>query len=162
MSPEKRKTIIFLAFVVVTILTAVLVLLANIGIFGEDVRNGEFAKWGVGVVLAEIVGATVLVFKQSFSPSINAVVNLQFPLPSRDIDLDPERCSLQLRTSIGKTITKKVTPAIGVGGWHCSIPTDVTSSNDLLTLELNEINGRKWKVRPFLPYITTQDAIQVI
>jgi hypothetical protein len=146
-----------LAFLGVTVLTAIVVLAANIGVFGEAVRTSDFAKWGIGAVIAEIVGATVAALKWSLSP-FDIRVNLDFsPKDSLDVDLDVDKCTYEVREE-GKIIEKgKIDLALAHGGWQCTLPSTVRPKH-VVGLNLTERSGQKWEVRPFYPLAITQKA----
>lgn len=147
------------AFLGITALTAVVVLLANIGVFGEAVRTSEFAKWGITAVIAEIVTATVAAFKW-WLPSFDAKISLDFsPQNPFDIDLDQDNCTYELREA-GKIIeTGKIDLALSHANWQCALPSSV-KPKQVVKLNLAERNGKKWEVRPFYPFDITQKAYE--
>ena len=144
------------AFLGITALTAVVVLLANIGVFGEAVRTSEFAKWGITAV---IVTATVAAFKW-WLPSFDAKISLDFsPQNPFDIDLDQDNCTYELREA-GKIIeTGKIDLALSHANWQCALPSSV-KPKQVVKLNLAERNGKKWEVRPFYPFDITQKAYE--
>lgn len=147
------------AFLAVTVVTAIIVLSANIGVFGEAVRTSEFAKWGLGAVIVEIVGATVAAFKWSLSP-FDIMVNLDFsPTNPFDVDLDVDKCTYEVREG-GKIVeTGKMDLALSRGGWQSNLPSSV-KPKQVVKLELVEKNGKKWEVKHFYPFTATQKAIE--
>ena len=153
----KERSIFLLAFLGITVLTAIIALGANIGVFGEAVRISDFAKWSIGVVLAEIVGATVAAFRWSLLP-FDIRVNLDFsPKDSIDVDLDVDNCTYEVREE-GKIIEKgKMDLAFAHGGWQCALPSTVRPKH-VVKLNLTERSGQKWEVRPFYPLAITQKA----
>ncbi|KPV65061.1 MAG: hypothetical protein AOA65_0564 [Candidatus Bathyarchaeota archaeon BA1] len=154
----KERMILLIAFLAITVVTAVVVLLANIGVFGEAVRTSDFSKWGVGVVLAEIVGATIAVFKWSLLP-VDIKVNLDFsPKSSIDVDLDVDNCTYDIREGGRIIATGKMDLAFAQGGWQCALPSTVRL-NHIIRLNLIERNGQKWEVKPFYPLAITQKAV---
>ena len=153
----KERIILLTAFLAVTVLTAVVVLFANIGFFGEAVRTSDFSKWGIGAVLAEVVGATIAVFKFSFIP-IQIKVNLDFPDSVPDVNLDLDKCEYEIREGGNVSSSGKLAIAEGeAGGWQCTLPPTVTS-NQIVKLNLVEMNGKKWETNPFYPYVKTQQV----
>lgn len=154
----RERLILLIAFLAVTVFTAVIVLLANIGAFGEAVRTSDFSKWGIGAVLVEIVGATVAAFKWSFLP-VNIQVNLDFsPKMPVDVNLDVDNCTYEVREQGKIVATGKMDLALGQGGWQCNLPATVRL-NSIIRLNLIERNGQKWEVQPFYPLAITQRAI---
>ena len=152
--------IFIVSFMGITILTAVIVLLSNIGVFGETVRTSDFSsKWGVGVVLTEIVGTTIAVVKWSLLP-FDVKVYLDFPhKPSIPPDLDIDNCTCEIREAGEIMETCKIGLAIAEGGgWQCSLPSAV-KPNHIIKLNLIEKNGQKWEVGPFHPFVSSQTAI---
>jgi len=153
----KDRTILLLAFLGVTVVTAIGVLGANIGIFGEAVRTSEFAKWGLGAVIAEIVAATLAAFKWSFTP-FDIKVNLDFsPKDPIDVDLNVDKCNYEVREE-GKIVEKgKMDLALAHGGWQSNLPSTIKPKH-VVRLYLTERSGKKWEVRPFYPLAITQKA----
>jgi len=143
------------AFLMITALTAIVVLGANIGAFGEAVRTSDFAKWSLSAIIAEIVGATVIAFKWLLSP-LDISVNLDFsPKEPIDIDLDADNCSYQAREG-GKIISEgKITVALADGGWQCTLPPTIKHKH-VVNLSLIERNGKTWEVRSFYPFAITK------
>jgi len=151
----RERMIFLIAFLGITILTAVIVLFANIGFFGEDVRTSDFSKWGIGAVLAEVVGATVIAFKGSFAPTV-VKVNLEFENePSSGVDIDVDKCTFTIRESGNIVSTGKLDLVFGFGGWQCTLPSTVTS-NQSVQLDFIERNGHTWWVKPFVPNLISQ------
>ena len=155
---QKLNSILFIGFIVITFVTAIIVLLANIDVFGEEIRNSDFAKWGIGAVLAEIVAVTILAFKQSINLTARLKVNLKFPDPPNQIDLDSSKSTFEIKKQ-GKIVTGNLTPVLGVGGWQVTLPSDV-GTEDLVRLFFEDTQGQKWEVRWFYPYVTTQGVVQ--
>ena len=81
---QELRFMFIATFMIITVITAIVVLLANIGTFGTDVMQGELAKWGIGAVLGEIVIATVAAFKWEVLSSKNMLIifDLKSPLIS--------------------------------------------------------------------------------
>jgi hypothetical protein len=153
----KERMMFLIAFLGITILTAVIVLSANIGLFGEAVRTSDFSKWGIGAVLAEIVGATVIAFKWSFTTTV-VKVNLRFENESSSgVDLDFDKCMFTIRESGNIVSTGKLDLVFGLGegGWQCTLPSTVTS-NQSVQLDFVERNGQVWWVKPFAPFLISQ------
>ena len=122
---EKSKMLFISVFIAITALTAVLVLLANVGIFGLDVMKGDFAKWGIGGVIAEIVVMTIAAFKwEVLSPrNMLIIFDLKSPLISESSLVE---CSYEITDIDGKSIEKGEKIKIGrdpvSGYWKCFIP----------------------------------------
>ncbi len=77
------------------------------------------------------------------------------------IDLEVTQCELIVCDEKAHVKHSGVPPlTFGHGGWTFQLVEDIGPS-DSVSLELIECNGRRWKVRPFLPYGTDQRAIQV-
>lgn len=153
----KERFMLLLAFLAVTVLTAIVVLFANIGIFGEAVRTSDFAKWGLGAVIAEIVGATITALKWTLPP-YDIKVNLDFsPENPIDVDLDVDKCTYEIREA-GKIIEQgRMDLALAHGGWQSTLPSTVKPKH-IVRLNLTERSGKKWEVRPFYPLAITQKA----
>jgi len=157
----------FLAvFLGITALTAILVLAASIGSFGESVRNSEFSKWGISVVLAEIVIATVAAFKTTFRGSeMILTANIRFEGEQKNIPLDVDNCEYIIREDGRKIGGDKLQLLEGrsIGNessgivWQCRLPS-LMKSNQAIELILKETNGRQWNVVPFSPFPCTRLA----
>ena len=145
---------LIMGFLLLTALTVVAVLGANIGVFGEAVRTSFFAEWGLTAVIAEIVGAIVFAFKWSLSsPKIRVLLDFS-PRAGVDVYLDPDNCTYQVRDEGGIINEGKVTVTLEEG-WQCTLPS-TTKPEDSITLSLVERDGRKWEVRPFYPFAVTK------
>lgn len=151
---------LFIVFVAITLITALVVLLANIGLFGETIRESEFAKWGVGVVLAGIISAVVAVFKFEFlkeKSEKKMTVNVKFP--TEDVDLNIDKCILKIKTFKGykkPIINPNLTFSSQSGYWSFQLPE--VADTDSVSLELVDDKEKIWRVRPFLPYSKDVEA----
>jgi hypothetical protein len=167
----KERTLFLRTFIAITALTSIVVLGANVGAFGDKLVDSNFSRWGLGVVLAEIIGATVLAFKSLFAlPDLS--VDLTFekpksPLPSPDmfklIPLDLENCtyiikemadevergkmSLTSHEIIGEINGKK--EAIKL--WRCKLPKSLKPDQNI-EFQLKDKNGIEWEITPFVPF----------
>ena len=157
---ERETRIMLMAFVAITVITALVALAANIGLFGEDVRLSNFSSWALTAVLAEIIGATVLAFRRLVVAPGTVYVNVDFPDKDPiDVDLDGDSCTYQITRDHDK-IENRAIIVFGEGGWQCQLPPSVRAT-DIVQLSLIERTGQKWEVRPFRPMITTQTALSV-
>lgn len=88
-------------------------------------------------------------------------VKLIFPIEPIEVDLDAEKCILEIRDEEGHK-KPQVTPnlTLGHGGWSFQLPDDVLDT-DSVRLELVEYNEGKWKVRPFPPFETTVEVLKI-
>jgi len=151
---ENYKKQLFILFMAITLITALVVLLANIGFFGETIRESEFAKWGVGVVLAGIISAVVAVFKFEFlkeKSEKKMIVNVKFP--TEDVDLNVDKCILEIRDKKGNKKSRKnpnLTFSSQSGYWSFQLAE--VDDTDSVSLELVDDKEKIWKVRPFVPY----------
>lgn len=143
MTIKNAKMVLLYGFIAITFITAIIVLLANIGIFGEEVRKGDFAKWGMGAVLGEIVMVMIIFFKQSFVPTTKIKINLEFPKDAIDVDLDRQNCFYEMEKN-GKTVRGKITPML-TQGWQVALPPEIQASDDEIRLILQERDGTKWE-----------------
>jgi hypothetical protein len=153
-----ERTMFMTVFLLITALTAVVVLGANVGFFGESVRTSDFAKWSVTAVIAEIVSATVVAFKWWFSP-LEISVSLDFsPKEPFDIDLNADKCTYEVRAGGDVISGGKVAVALAEGGWQCTLPSTI-KPNHIVSLNLEEKGGTKWEVRWFYPFAITKKPI---
>lgn len=150
----KGRSLFISAFMILTIITAVIVLLANIGAFGEEVRLSEFAKWGIGGVLAEIVVATIAAFRLEISPPRNML--MIFNLKSSSISgTNLERCSYEIKDTKGKQVDEGKNIPIGradKSGWfqcYITIPPKM-SHMYLTTMTLEDDQGNKYLAKDYL------------
>jgi hypothetical protein len=157
LNQDSQKSIFFIAFLGITVATAVVVLLANIGVFGEGDTVKNFASWGLAAVLAEIVGATVIAYKTIMTTKSHLPkVIIDFPISPSDVRLDSEKCTYKISIRGEEAITGKAGIAFDKGGWEINIPQDVSSENDTIELRLVEKSGKVWTTIPFYPYVTKQ------
>jgi len=93
--------------------------------------------------------------------STPVTVNLVFPIKPIDVDLEVGKCVLEVRDVTGR-VKPNVVPSLTFdhGGWSLNLTEDVEAS-DSVRLELVEHSGRKWRVKPFTPYETDREAVQV-
>ena len=142
MTIKNAKMVLLYGFIAITFITAIIVLLANIGIFGEEVRKGDFAKWGMGAVLGEIVIVTIAFFKQSFLLTTKIKINLEFSRDAIDIDLDQQNCFFETKID-GKELKGKIIPVLDQG-WQVILPPEIQSGDNEVRLMLQERDGTKW------------------
>jgi hypothetical protein len=155
----KERTLFIIVFLSITALTAIFVLGANVGVFGESVRTGDFAKWSWTAIIAEIVGATIIAFKWMLSP-IEINVSLDFsPVEPFDVNLDADNCTYQVREEGRVTSEGKIAVALVNGGWQCTLPSTIKPKN-VVTLKLAETNGAKWEVQSFFPFDITKRPVK--
>jgi hypothetical protein len=161
-----QKTSFLVVFLGITALTAIVILAAVIGLFGEPVRNSDFSKWGIGAVLAEITIATVAVFKTTFKDSdMILTANIKFEGEKKIIQLDVDNCEYIIREDGRKIGGDKL--QLQEGGsvndensgivWQCRLPS-LVKPNQAIELILKDTNGREWKVIPFSPFSCTRLA----
>ena len=75
-----------------------------------------------------------------------------FPADSADVDLDIEKCLLEVRDKLGQSKQKNIPNLVfGHGGWVFQVA-ETVEPTDSVRLELMEVNGRRWRVKPFPPY----------
>lgn len=155
---DSRK-IIIISLCAITGLTAIAVLAAALNLGGIEAHD-DFVPWGLSVVLAEIVGATIFVLKAEWSSRID--VNLANSAEDMfDVDFTSNGCQFVVMDVTGKHIkTGNAHPICGHGGWSVRIPVNVAPDHSLsLTLETEA--GEKWKVQPFRPLVQTQNVVKV-
>jgi hypothetical protein len=150
------RVIVLLAFVFITVLTALAVLGAAIGLFPS--ASESLITWGIPVVLGEIVVSVVLFFRTQWVQRIK--VNLDFDGAEPD-SFDPLACTYAIMDSTGKEIEKDaIAPILGHGGWQVQLPKDVRPEHSV-SLSLKTQNGEEWAIRPFRPDVQTQKPIRV-
>lgn len=164
---QVERTFLFFAFAGVTIITAAIVLLANVGYFGETVRTGDFAKWGLGAVLVEIVGATVAAYRWNIiTPKRIKIVfefklqGIETPIDSSDIHL--EECPYEVLDAAsgeavdkGKAIPFREMGSIGSGAWQCFIKAEKITENHVVRMIIRA-RGRQEMSIAFPPLTKTE------
>jgi hypothetical protein len=167
----KERTLFLVTFLAITALTSIVVLGANIGKFGEDLKDSRFSQWGLGVVLAEIIGATTLAYRSLYAlPDLN--VDLTFekpksPLPLPDtydlIPLDLENCTYTIKEMADKVGSGKMSltshEIIGeINGkkevmkiWRCKLPKSLKPDQNI-EFQLKDKKGVEWEITPFVPF----------
>ena len=166
---ENYRKYLFIVFIAITFITALTVLLANIGLFGETIRESEFAKWGIGGVLAGIISVVLALFKFEFLKEKidrKMIVNLKFP-PNKDVDLNVDKCILKIRDIKGRkksSMNPNFTFSKQSGFWSFQLPE--VADTDSISLELVEerVNDKEniWKVRPFIPYSKDVEVEEIL
>lgn len=153
------RIIVLIAFVVITILTALAVLASAIGWFPD--ASPKLVTWGIPGVLGEIVLTMIMFFKGQWSNKKLVTINLSFDgIDSFDIDFDISKCTYTVIESSGHEVnTGNIAPILGHGGWQIKLPTNVDPDNSV-SLSLVTVAGEKWKIRPFLPLVHTQNVIK--
>lgn len=145
---EKGKLLFLSVFIVITALTAVIVLLANVGVFGSDVRESEFAKWGIGGVLGEIVIVTIAAFRwEVLSPrNMLIVLSLKSPLAS---EANLIECSYEISDIHGNVIDEgekiKVIrdPASGYFRFFIPLPSNIKYEHTT-TMKFRDDQGKEY------------------
>lgn len=154
---EKERAYLVFSFMVVTVFTAIIVVLANIGVFGEQIRISDFAtKWGTVFVLGEIVAATLAAFKyEVFSKSmIEIVFDLSF---SEDASIDADSVNLEEGkyqmfdnkgeiTSEGKILPIRLEKS---DEWGCHINLSRIESAYVTRIILKDEDGHEWRTERF-------------
>lgn len=160
MKIDERKTI-FLAFLAITVVTSIIILFANVGYFGEEVRESEFAKWGYTVVIAEIIAASVATYRTLLLSSEEIyAVNLSFvDKKPYEIDLDDSKCTYELKDVKGnvKKGSLNVFQASETGNWRCYMPIGAKPL-DSIKLHLEEKDGNVIDAGPFRPFAVTWEV----
>jgi hypothetical protein len=103
---EKSKMMFISVFTLLTAITAVIVLMANVGFFGAEVRQSEFSKWGMGAVLGEIVVVTIAAFRWEVLTPRNMLFTFDLKSPLMTGTILTE-CSYEIQNEIGSTIDKR-------------------------------------------------------
>jgi hypothetical protein len=151
------RTTALLVFVVITLLTALAVLGAAVGWLPD--ADDRLLKWGIPAVLGEIVGTTVLYVRAPMTRAL--LVNLDFSRATKKAVNLAGTGTYIIRDSSGKTKRKGTVVPIHVdGGWKVQLPGSM-AANDSVTLTFTTLEGDRWEVWPFLPYVLTKEAILV-
>jgi hypothetical protein len=145
---------VLVAFLIITVLTALAVLGAAVGYFPE--ANERLVTWGMPVVLGEIVATVVIFFRTQWTSQIK--INLIFEnAEPNDVRLDSSNCRYDIYEDGRKVRSGNLTPNFGVGGWQIELPADLRPEQ-VVYLELQALTGETWEVRPFLPFVHTRSA----
>ena len=143
---------------IVTVITAVVVLLANIGVFGPDVMNGDLAKWGIGAVLGEIVVSTVAAFKWEVLSSKNMCV--MFDLKSSAAGANLVGCSYEIMDEKNNCIGMgkvKIARDPTHGQLKCFIPIPSSMKYEhMTTMKLKDDGGKEYTVNDFILQHTSE------
>ena len=149
----QRYLLIFLCGVV--LLTVIAVLLANLGFPTKTETTKEFAKWGLGAVLAEIIGLFIIVTRGIFaqkSSIYSLVIRSPEELPGLDItriEWDLKNCFMKFREE--KHLIKPALSPVGPA-WEIRLPDAIhrrISETDAVELLLTDVRGNTWRVPPF-------------
>ena len=153
-----QKAILYLLSGLVCI-TVLAVLGANVGMFGDNKIVANFAQWGLGAVLAEIVGLFVLIVRSNVFSSAatpyTLVISGANKLENFDITQirwDESQCFVKFGEE-----AEKVQPVLSTVGPALEVrlsPQIVTKirTDEPIELSLADIKGLIWEVRPFFLY----------
>ena len=156
---NKRRDLILIILVLLVLLTALAVLAANLGWIKS--ASPAFAQWGMAGVLAEIVALFVYVSKWTFKERKPAVILVAPKSPTQLQSLDITRidwvqkeCFI-LSGQIKEPI--RVVPDPVGTAFRVFLPDGLIEKlkdDDVVELELKDMKGNSWHVRPFLPFQT--------
>ncbi len=150
------RVIVLIAFVSITVITAMAVLGAAIGLFPK--ASDRLITWGIPVVLGEIVLSVVLFFRTQWIQRIK--INLDFGNADPE-DFDRTQCTYTILDPTGREVASdNIGPSHGPGGWQIQLPENVRSDYSV-SIFLMTHNGEEWVVRPFRPDIQTQKPVRV-
>jgi hypothetical protein len=154
---ENLKRYFLIAFIFITIITALSVVLVNIGLFGDQVRESNFAKWGMTVVLGEIVIATIALFRFEFlQKESNFQVTFTVPEKLSGKPLNFVSGTYEVREN-KKTIDSGDV-FLGFeypsGALKWTLPIKVTSTS-LIIMNLIDEDKEEWKLK-YYPSITVE------
>jgi hypothetical protein len=148
-----QRTIALLAFLAITVLTALAVLAAAVGWLPH--AEPKLVSWGIPSVLGEIVATVVIYLK---SPIEVIRVNLAFEgAPATGVDLSHSGTYRVLDNSGKELKAGTLVPILGPGGYQVTLPPALDPAS-CISLSFTERQGAQWSVRPFLPYVQTQAA----
>lgn len=119
----KISDFLLVGFFVITAFAAVVTVLANINLFGSEVRQSDFAKWGITSIIGVIVSSTVLAFKRIVTPTpeIMLVFNLDPNIPTTSLS----ECLYEINDNQGNSIGNgrvNVVRDTTSGFWRCFVP----------------------------------------
>lgn len=149
------RTIALLAFLAITVLTAVAVIAAAVGWLPD--ADPKLISWGIPTVLGEII-ATVVVYVKSPTQTIRVNLEFQAALPTGVDLLDSGSYSI-LDNSGKQRKSGTVVPILGPGGYQVTLPAALDPT-DSIALSFTERGGDAWEVRPFLPHVQSQAAVR--
>ncbi len=152
---QAQRWLILITLYIVFLLIAITSMLAVAG-FLPNV-DGTFRTASVALLVTEIAGGCVVVFRTQFAGSDLMHVNVAFPgvPPTGWVH---ERCQYEIRSHERKE--PKRGPVLlqkAPGGWSCSIPLK-TQPNDLAAFRLVDSSGCVWEVPLFSPNVVNVAA----
>jgi len=152
-----QRIIVLSAFVLITVLTALAVLGAAIGLFPG--ANEKLITWGIPTVLGEIVASVVLFFKTQWIPQ-EIKINLEFD-GNDPINFNGPKCTYAILDHRGKEVgNDSVGLNHGPGGWQVQLA-QPTLPDHSVSVSLTTENGEIWAIRPFRPDVHTQKPIRL-
>jgi len=150
---QESRVLFVSVFMVLTVITAIFVLLANVGVFGKEVMSSDFAKWGIGGVLAEIVAATVAAFRWEVLSSKNMLVIFDFK-PELAAATKLDRCVYEIADENNNSVCKgetKIARDNVSGYWRCFIPLPPKMKYEhTTTLRITDNQGREYEVTDWI------------
>ena len=150
---QKLRVFFVSGFMMITIVTAMLVLLANVGVFGSTVMESDFARWGTVSILTEIVIATVAAFKWEVLSSKNMLIVFDF---KRELSTGArlDRCIYEIMDEKNKRIDKgevKIARDNVSGYWKCFIPLPSKMKYEhITTLKIRDNKGKEYQVSDWI------------
>lgn len=151
------RVVVLLAFVLTTVLTALAVLGAAIGLF--PAASDKLVTWGIPAVLGEIVASIVLFFRTQWTPQA-IKINLDFE-GADPINFDGPNCTYTILDQRGKEVERdSVGLNLGPGGWQVQLPEQIRPDHSV-SVTLTAENAEVWAIRPFRPDVHTQKPIRV-
>jgi len=143
----------------VTVLTAIAVLACNV--FPDYFTNTkEFAKWGLGAVLVEIIALFVLLVKNSAKEK-KIRINLSYTEEFKAVytinkaNWNEQQCFARVGD-----VTEKIEPVPSQTGaaFTVQLPDKIINKieeSSTITLELADLKGNQWRAGPFFFYERT-------
>lgn len=138
--------VLLASFLIITVLTSIFVLLANVCFFGPDVMHSEFARWGFTVVLAGVVGSIFTAFRLIVTSA--PMILLVFDLKSTNVSkLNLAECLYETRDSEGQSVHKGSAKLVWDNTsscWKCFVPLSPDMQfQHTTTVKLKDNKGRE-------------------
>lgn len=155
----ETRVVVLLSFVSITVITSLAVIAAAIG-WLPGARD-DFIRWGMTVVLTEIVGTVILFIRQDWGNRLKLNIDFKNNLDPTDISI--VSCEYKITDRLNPTKTKKgrLEPirASYSGYWQVDLPS-ITNTSYSISLTFKDRNGDNWEIESFIPNVITKKAVK--
>ncbi len=155
---QAQRWLVLITLYVVFLLVAITSMLAVAGLLPNV--DGTFRTASVALLVTEIAGGCVVVFRAQFAGADLTQVNVAFP-GAPPTNWNHEHCQHEINSLERATKRGRVLLQRAPGGWTCSLPLR-GQPNDVASFRLVDAAGGVWEVPPFSPSVVNVAAQQAL